>query len=258
MFKPSTNNTSQFLDTSTMPSNLPTVQHSNGNIISLVSLTSAQKNSKTFPWNSNSGHPMHSPVLNSPVLETGANKQILRQSVVLNQTTNSPTRIGSTRSNSESIHVLLKKSSNQTIVIVSKPQNSQINSNLSQIINSPPITNTTNRKINNLLISQMKNNVINSSHSVPIVENYYKSPSGIDLLAAAAEAASQSNEIINQFEPQIVKTEPSPPNIPALVDREKKTDNINKEISVSSGDVTRCICEMDHDDGFMICCDRCL
>jgi len=25
-----------------------------------------------------------------------------------------------------------------------------------------------------------------------------------------------------------------------------------------AGDVTRCICEMEHDDGFMICCDKCL
>lgn len=28
--------------------------------------------------------------------------------------------------------------------------------------------------------------------------------------------------------------------------------------STTATDITRCICEMDHDDGFMICCDKCL
>jgi hypothetical protein len=36
----------------------------------------------------------------------------------------------------------------------------------------------------------------------------------------------------------------------------KKTNG--KTSSSSLNDVTRCICGMDHDDGFMICCDKCL
>jgi hypothetical protein len=31
-----------------------------------------------------------------------------------------------------------------------------------------------------------------------------------------------------------------------------------KTSSTNLNDVTRCICGMDHDDGFMICCDKCL
>jgi [histone H3]-lysine4 N-trimethyltransferase MLL5 len=33
-----------------------------------------------------------------------------------------------------------------------------------------------------------------------------------------------------------------------------KIENNNKK----STDITRCICEMNHDDGYMICCDKCL
>jgi hypothetical protein len=35
-------------------------------------------------------------------------------------------------------------------------------------------------------------------------------------------------------------------------------DNDECLINTNATDITRCICEMTHDDGFMICCDRCL
>ena len=39
--------------------------------------------------------------------------------------------------------------------------------------------------------------------------------------------------------------------------KSKNIKTINK-LSQKGSDITRCICEMDHDDGFMICCDKCL
>ena len=39
---------------------------------------------------------------------------------------------------------------------------------------------------------------------------------------------------------------------------EPKPNLASKSESMSKSDVTRCICDMDHDDGFMICCDICL
>lgn len=38
----------------------------------------------------------------------------------------------------------------------------------------------------------------------------------------------------------------------------QKSSSHQKASTKAPIDVTRCICELDHDDGFMICCDRCL
>lgn len=40
--------------------------------------------------------------------------------------------------------------------------------------------------------------------------------------------------------------------------KSKNNTKINKQNVSKGDDVTRCICEMNHDDGFMICCDKCL
>ncbi|CAF0717613.1 unnamed protein product [Brachionus calyciflorus] len=46
----------------------------------------------------------------------------------------------------------------------------------------------------------------------------------------------------------------------SIQDQEIPMEKINNQIITvnTKSDVTRCICEMDHDDGFMICCDNCL
>lgn len=35
------------------------------------------------------------------------------------------------------------------------------------------------------------------------------------------------------------------------------TEVVAKEISVEDDSITRCICDYMHDDGYMICCDKC-
>ena len=59
---------------------------------------------------------------------------------------------------------------------------------------------------------------------------------------------SENNSITNNDLPLINRK-----NIKRSVITRLDVNNSNK-----SSDVTRCICEMDHDDGFMICCDKCL
>ena len=202
--------------TSQAPLNLPAPslifnRPSTAKVISLLSLTPPQK--KVSTWQSSNQLSFD-------------NKQILRQSVVLNQPTNACFLTNTTattgRPNADPIHVVLKKSSNQTIVIVSKPQTSAS-------ISSQHTSLSSSNKIDNSLISQV-------GLTTPSVQVELKpQQNGIELLAAAA--AAQSNQ---------------------SAEKEHKADKVNRETTVGSGDVTRCICEMEHDDGFMICCDKCL
>jgi len=46
-------------------------------------------------------------------------------------------------------------------------------------------------------------------------------------------------------------------NSSSTTNKNSKKNSTNKTTRTKLADVTRCICEMDHDDGFMICCDRC-
>jgi hypothetical protein len=49
------------------------------------------------------------------------------------------------------------------------------------------------------------------------------------------------NEVLNSV--NIIEAEPAPQTI--------------EEISADDDSITRCICEYSHDDGYMICCDKC-
>jgi hypothetical protein len=175
-----------------------------GNIISLVSLGSPQKSAKLFPWSSNpngstsmvntissptksttsspggesslvlaplsplSNNSSNSSNAMNPIAVTTNNRQILRPQVMLgNNSINH--RINFTHLNrplTDSIQVVLKKPSNQTIVIVSKPPNTSQPSNSTSIqtqqyneqspsskLTSFEVNANSNLKINNLLMS---------------------------------------------------------------------------------------------------------
>ena len=184
-----------------------TTTTSTGNIISLVSLGSPQKSTKLFPWNSTNGNQVQT--LNSPTKTVSSssdvnlalsplngssnvnasssnNKQIIRPQLMIGNNN----RINITSLNrplNDSIHVLLKKPSNQTILIVSKPQsqsttnttnptsatNLSLNSNQAPSITTPQqFTSSSNNeiqmkdsnKINNILMSM--NNSTNNNNSI--------------------------------------------------------------------------------------------
>lgn len=157
------------------------------NIISLVTLKSPQSHQKIFPWNSenssnstnpgspssNSGSP---PLALNNVKQYQINEQnpkILRQQVMLGNNN----RINFAHMNrpaNDSVHVVLKKSSNQTIVIVSKPQSQIVSSNsTSPVFNSNTTIEesksdlkTSQQKTGDSLNQQM-NVVTNSTVQIP-------------------------------------------------------------------------------------------
>jgi hypothetical protein len=378
-----------------------------GNIISLVSLGSPQKQTKLFPWNTattNTTTSANSPTkvtssssslidnLNNPVntvsnthqttpssssSSNNNNKQILRPQVMLGNNN----RINFAHLNrplNDSIHVVLKKPSNQTIVIVSKPTPSSSASTSDQQIKQYDTNQTSNIRINNLLMSysnnnnknntllasslmnqlnnkaiskddpkmiQTTNNIIPLSYNdnelikptttssltntttntdMPIINklfdannnNIYKPNENLlntnDFLNAKPiklipikklnapvnikddydlndklVLAHQTNGIsltlpyITSTNTTTTTTTPNNNNnnnnntniinfsnnsddsIKNSIQLKSKSNNNNNNDENTTNnfiksDVTRCICEMDHDDGFMICCDKCL
>jgi len=357
-----------------------------GNIISLVSLGSPQKQTKIFPWNTaitttsansptkvtsssslidNLNNPVntvsntHQPTPSSSSSSSlssnnnNNNKQILRPQVMLGNNN----RINFAHLNrplNDSIHVVLKKPSNQTIVIVSKPTPSSSASTSDQQIKQYDTNQTSNIRINNLLMSynnnnnnnnNNKNNTLLASSLMNQLNNKTISkdePIMIQTTNNVIPLSSNDNELIKLFDannnniykpnenllntndflnakpiklipikklnapvnikedydlndklvlthqtngisltlPYITSTNSTttPNNNPNIINFSNNSDeSIKNSIQLKSksnnnnnnnddnttnnfikSDVTRCICEMDHDDGFMICCDKCL
>ncbi len=380
-----------------------------GNIISLVSLGSPQKQTKIFPWNTaitttsansptkvtsssslidNLNNPVntvsntHQPTPSSSSSSSlssnnnNNNKQILRPQVMLGNNN----RINFAHLNrplNDSIHVVLKKPSNQTIVIVSKPTPSSSASTSDQQIKQYDTNQTSNIRINNLLMSYNNNNNNNNNNknntllasslmnqlnnktiskdepimiqttnnviplssndnelikptitssltnttttttntNMPIINklfdannnNIYKPNENLlntnDFLNAKPiklipikklnapvnikEDYDLNDKLVLTHQtngisltlPYITSTNSTttPNNNPNIINfsnnsdesiknsiqlKSKSNNNNNNDDNTTNNfiksDVTRCICEMDHDDGFMICCDKCL
>ncbi|CAK8675980.1 unnamed protein product [Clavelina lepadiformis] len=72
-----------------------------------------------------------------------------------------------------------------------------------------------------------------------------ESPALVSATSCIASSLSTKNGILNM--------ENSLQKAAALI----QTNGLSSDISIAHGDVTRCICGYSHDDGYMICCDKC-
>ena len=94
------------------------------------------------------------------------------------------------------------------------------------------------------------------------------------LLSAPSSSTENHNIRLNKVNDLIILNDDTSSNVSSFIDEDDDDDNNNNnksrkklvnrklesmEISQKkSTDITRCICEMNHDDGYMICCDKCL
>lgn len=119
-------------------------------------------------------------------------------------------------------------------------------------------------------LSTNNNNISNNSinHDLKlddaIVMNSDTSSDDDEINTSNKHNSNKSNTIIIEQQQQAISL-PSPPtpvlSQPVLTpvsistnDSKNKKKNFDKK---SSSDITRCICDMNHDDGYMICCDKC-
>ena len=258
----------------------------NSNVISLVTLKSPQNGlNKPFPGN------IKQYQTNVDVAKPGETTQ--RQQVMLGNN-NRINFAHLSRGAHEGVHVVVKKSSsNQTILIVSKPSNPMLTPSpplalpltstpppatsslkLNSISGAPKVNKVpkSNLKINNLLMSANRSAPEQSTSSrsfcqseaisfssqpitlLPInlneiMLNDTGNQQALDTLIQMSRTSLTTPATENTVESLQPSPPPQPPPPPPPVKEEPK--------SKASSDLTRCICGMEHDDGFMICCDQC-
>lgn len=169
-------------------------------------------------------------------------------------------------------HYVVKKSPNQTIFILSKSQSDgkpsnaadyhqqlYLNNNSSpqspNLVSSQPITLIPIGKISSPPPPPPPPKLVDPSPAITL----YPTPiETIEISTATVEVTDSSTDEIMSMSMSVLSPKSSddeddvePSHVPPNARKPTSSTNV-------TSDVTRCICGMDHDDGFMICCDKCL